>query len=84
MIYIRLTYVYVSFCSRYGPWELLQKSGSADFPVGENMNLDADTYDSFQQSWESYANKCTIESVGLGNGDKLMFEYALFAKDGKL
>ena len=74
----------MSLVSRYGPWELLQKSGSADFPVGENMNIDSETYDSFQQSWESYANKCTIGSVGLCDGDRMMFEYALFAKDGSL
>jgi hypothetical protein len=73
-----------SLLQRYGPWDLLQKRGSAAFPVGENLNIDSETYDSFQQSWESYADTCTIESIGLCDGDKLMFEYALVGKDGNL
>ncbi len=69
---------------RYGPWELLLKRGSAAFPVGENLTIDSEIYGSFQESWESYADKCTIESIGLSDGDKLMFEYALVGKDGNL
>ena len=47
------------------------------------MKIDSKTYNSFQQSWESYANKCTIGSVGLCDGNRMMFEYyALFAKYG--
>ncbi len=48
------------------------------------MDLDKETYLYFQQCWETYASDHTIESVGLQNGDKLLFEYALVGKDGDL
>ncbi len=69
---------------RYGPWELLLKSGSAEFPVGDNVDIDNETYDVFQRSWETYANNTTVESIGLNDCDSLMFEYALVGKDGNL
>jgi len=69
--------------ARYGPWELLLKSGSGAFPVGDNVNIDPETYETFKQSWIEYSGNYTIESVGLLDGDKMMFEYALVGNDGK-
>lgn len=66
----------------YGPWELLCETGTAEFPVSESMDLDQETYSYFQKCWEAYASDHTIESIGLKNGDKLLFEYALVGKDG--
>jgi len=57
---------------------------SAEFPVGEAVEIDDETYESFQQRWESYTKLNTIESMGLRHGDCLMFEYALVDKDGHL
>jgi hypothetical protein len=62
----------------------LLQNDSADFPVGENVKLDSESYNTFQQSWESYAKDATIESIGLQDGDRLMFEYALVGKDNNL
>lgn len=60
------------------------KVGDAEFPVGENLDLNHDTYDDFVQSWEEYGDKASIESVGLKDGSRLMFEYSLQGKDGKV
>ena len=59
------------------------KGNTAEFPVGENMHMDRDAYEKFIQSWDSYANHATVETAGIKNGSRLMFEYALFDKDGK-
>jgi hypothetical protein len=58
--------------------------GAADFPVGENLNLDQSAYSSFVKSWNSYAKQQTVSDVGLKDGSRLMFEYSLHGKDGKM
>jgi len=60
------------------------KIGAASFPVGEHMDMDKDAYDAFVKSWDEYVDHATVESVGLSDGSKLMFEYALVGGDGKL
>lgn len=62
----------------------MKESSAADFPVGEILDIGKEMYESFQQSWESFASASTIGSIGLCDDDKLMFEYALFSKDGNL
>jgi len=70
--------------SSYGPWALLKDQATAEFPVGENIVIDEQNYESFLKSWNEYADHGTLESLGLSDGMKLMFEYALVGKDGKL
>jgi hypothetical protein len=70
--------------SSYGPWALLKDQATAEFPVGENIVIDEQNYKSFLKSWNEYADHGTLDSLGLSNGMKLMFEYALVGKDGKL
>lgn len=69
--------------SSYGPWALLKDQVTAEFPVGENIVIDEQNYKSFLKSWNEYADHGTLDSLGLSNGMKLMFEYALVGKDGK-
>lgn len=70
--------------ARYGPWELLMKAdSSAAFPVGENIDVEKLSYNDFLRAWDDYTDHATIENVGLKNGSKLMFEYALVGRDGK-
>jgi hypothetical protein len=75
---------YANLVLRFGPWELLIQTGAAEFPVGENMDMDHVTYYEFVKSWDEYADCATVESVGLHDGSRLMFEYALVGKDEKL
>ena len=70
--------------SAYGPWVLLKDQATAEFPVGENIVIDEQNYTSFLKSWDEYADNGTLDSLGVSNGMKLMFEYALVGKDGKL
>lgn len=68
---------------RYGPWTLLCKNGFASIPVGDSAA--PSTYDSIEfmtLDWLDYTQKSTVESAGLSDGCRLMFEYALVAKDG--
>jgi hypothetical protein len=75
---------YANLVLRFGPWELLIQTGAAEFPVGENMDMDHVTYYEFVKSWDEYADCATVERVGLHDGSRLMFEYALVGKDEKL
>ena len=63
--------------SRFGPWALLCPNRCTDVPVGGPL-----AYDEYVERWQDYSNEQTVESVGLIDGIKIMFEYALVAKDG--
>mmetsp|Transcript_4534 Transcript_4534/g.8730 ORF Transcript_4534/g.8730 Transcript_4534/m.8730 type:complete len:1257 (+) Transcript_4534:163-3933(+) len=70
--------------ARYGPWELLMKPDAvAAFPAGESIEMEKIAYDDFLRAWDDYTDHATVESIGLKNGSKLMFEYALVGRDGK-
>jgi hypothetical protein len=62
----------------------MKADSSAPFPAGENIQIDKMAYDDFIHAWDDYTDRATVESVGLKNGSKLMFEYALVGRDGKL
>ena len=71
--------------SRFGPWELLSNQRRhASFPVGENMKMLPDDYDTYRQSWQAYGEQKCVSELGLNDGMHIMFEYALFGKDGHL
>lgn len=70
--------------SRFGPWQLLINEGAAEFPVGDNMDMDHVAYSSFLASWETYVHDTTVGGAGLEDGARLMFEYALLGRDGNL
>ena len=70
--------------SRFGPWQLLINEGAAEFPVGDNMDMDHVAYSSFVASWETYVHDTTVGGAGLEDGARLMFEYALLGRDGNL
>ncbi|KAL9185341.1 hypothetical protein ACHAXT_003118 [Thalassiosira profunda] len=61
---------------RYGPWALLCKNRFAEIPVG------APSYDKYEEQWEAYADQHSVESSGLSDGMRLMFEHAVTSKDG--
>ena len=63
--------------SRFGPWALLCPNRCTDVPVGGPC-----AYDKYVERWQAYSEEETVESVGLIDGIKIMFEYALVAKDG--
>jgi hypothetical protein len=70
---------------RFGPWELLTNQRQhASFPVGENIKMLKHDYDTYRQSWEAYEEQKSVGELGLSDGMHIMFEYALFGKDGKL
>jgi hypothetical protein len=58
--------------------------GEAEFPVGENLDLDQDADNAFIESWDTYGDRESVSSVGLKDGSRLMFEYSLHGKDGKV
>lgn len=74
----------LSGACRYGPWALLCKGRSVEFPVDpENTDL-AEFHSHYQDKWLKYADHGTIESSGLSDGMEVMFEYSLIGKDGAL
>ena len=62
--------------SRFGPWTLLCKNAYAEIPIG------ASNYDKYKYQWQSYCDKQSIESAGLLDGSRVMFEYVLPSKEG--
>ena len=52
--------------------------------MSETIKLDRESNSYFQNCWEVYACNHTVESIGLQDGDKLLFEYALVGKDDNL
>lgn len=63
--------------SRFGPWALLCPNRCTDVPVGGPH-----AYDEYVERWQAYSDEQTVESAGLIDGIKIMFEYALVTKDG--
>lgn len=61
---------------RYGPWALLCKNRFAEIPINVPVS------EKFEERWQSYADKHSVESIGLVDGSRLMFEYAVVNKDG--
>ena len=68
---------------RYGPWVLLCKNRSACFPSGSSGFTGPDSIEFMRMDWLDYTDNSTVESAGLADGSRIMFEYALMAKDGK-
>jgi len=66
--------------SRYGPWALLCKNRYTEIPVSTT------SYDKYEEKWEErwekYADQHSVKSIGLSDGMRLMFEYAVANKDG--
>eukprot|EP00804_Cyclotella_cryptica_P025900 CCRYP_002734-RB/>CCRYP_002734-RB protein AED:0.09 eAED:0.09 QI:174/1/1/1/0.66/0.5/4/1386/2251 len=62
--------------SRYGPWALLCKNRFAEIPIYTRQS------EKYEDSWKSYADQNSVESVGLLDGTRIMFEYAVLNKDG--
>mmetsp|Transcript_7994 Transcript_7994/g.11305 ORF Transcript_7994/g.11305 Transcript_7994/m.11305 type:complete len:1763 (+) Transcript_7994:2183-7471(+) len=67
---------------RYGPWSLLCKSRFAKFPVKDGNPDEVDYVKEFQDDWQTYADHGSVESVGLSDESKLMFEFAILGKGG--
>ena len=68
---------------RYGPWVLLCKNRSACFPSGSSGFSGPDSIEFMRMDWLDYTDNSTVESAGLADGARIMFEYALMGKDGK-
>ncbi|KAL3811303.1 hypothetical protein ACHAXA_007165 [Cyclostephanos tholiformis] len=62
--------------SRYGPWALLCKNRCAEIPIITS------SYDKYKERWETYAEKHSVESIGISDGMRLMYEFAVANKDG--
>ncbi|KAL7457400.1 hypothetical protein ACHAWC_008949 [Mediolabrus comicus] len=62
--------------SRFGPWTLLCKNSYAEIPVT------APNYDKYEKQWQSYCDQHSIQSIGLLDGMRIMFEYVVGSKDG--
>jgi len=69
---------------RYGPWSLLCKGRHASFPVGvSNSGEKNNPFSEYEKDWCVYADYGTVESIGLFDGMRVMFEYAVItAKEG--
>jgi hypothetical protein len=66
---------------RYGPWSLLCKGRSVEFPVDHSTLDIAEFRSAYQNEWLKYADHATVESSGLHDGMEVMFEYSLVGKD---
>ena len=62
--------------SRFGPWTLLCKNPYAEIPIS------ASNYDKYKEQWQSYCDQHSIQSIGLLDGTRVMFEYVVPSKDG--
>ncbi|KAL7487577.1 hypothetical protein ACHAW6_013161 [Cyclotella cf. meneghiniana] len=62
--------------SRFGPWALLCKNRFAEIPINTRQN------EKYEEKWKAYADQHSVESVGLLDGMRIMFEYAVVNKDG--
>lgn len=70
--------------SRYGPWNLLCKSRHAVLPLlASGVDLDEE-YDELVENWKAYTDNATVESIGLGDLDHIMLEFAVQSKSGDL
>ena len=71
--------------NRYGPWALLYKSRFATIPqMDGSFSVKQENLDFYEKDWEEYSDHSTVDSIGLKDGSRLMFEYAIMRKDGKL
>ncbi|KAL7555026.1 hypothetical protein ACHAWF_018621 [Thalassiosira exigua] len=61
---------------RYGPWALLCRNRHAEIPIVPPA------YDKFEEKWKAYADEHSVESIGLVDNMRLMFEFAVAGKDG--
>lgn len=68
---------------QFGPWALLCKTLSADIPVGTS-DIPAGTYpyQKYQERWDKYADRRSVESIGITDGMRLLYEYTVVNKDG--
>jgi len=64
----------------YGPWALLCKNRYAEIPLMNNNT--PQTYEKYEDQWIIYAGEHSVESIGLSDGMRLMFEFAIANKDG--
>jgi ubiquitin C-terminal hydrolase len=62
--------------SRYGPWALLCKNRCAEIPIGTS------SYDKYEERWETYSDQHSVEGIGITDGMRLMYEFAVASKDG--
>ena len=72
------------FPLRYGPWYLLCKGRSTEFPVDLSTFDEGAFQSQYESAWLQYADHGTVESAGLIDGMQVMFEYAVVGKDGFL
>jgi len=69
---------------RYGPWNLLCHSRNAKLPlITDGLEME-DSYDDLVKNWKAYADDATVESIGLGDMDSLLLEFAVLNKNGVL
>jgi ubiquitin C-terminal hydrolase len=62
--------------SRFGPWTLLCKNPYAEIPIS------TPNYDKYEEKWQSYCDQHSIQSIGLLDGTRVLFEYVVASKDG--
>jgi len=70
--------------SRYGPWNLLCKNRHAILPDLTYSKEISENFTELVQDWKGYADNATVESIGLGNHDHVMLEFAVLNKNGEL
>ncbi len=62
--------------SRFGPWTLLCRNPYAEIPIS------TPNYDKYEEQWQSYCDQHSIQSIGLLDGTRVLFEYVVASKDG--
>ena len=69
--------------NQYGPWALLCKNLSADIPVGtSDIQGGTYSYQKYQERWDKYADWRSVESIGITDGMRLLYECTVVNKDG--
>lgn len=69
--------------SRYGPWALLGKNRYGTLPSVNHVEELEEKYEELREDWEAYADKASVESAALTDGDHVMLECAVLNKNGE-
>jgi len=65
-----------SATGRYGPWSLLCKNIQTEIPITAPLS------EKYEERWQTYADQHSVESIGLSDGMRIMYEFAIVNKDG--
>ena len=69
--------------SAFGPWTLLCKNRFAIVPNKVELDGLDDQLRALEEDWKAYTDNASVESIGLTDGDQMMVECAIVARNGE-